>query len=399
MAVEAWMLGIGLALLVSIVASRLASRLGVPVLLSFLVLGMALGSQGPGGIWFSDARLAQEIGIVALAFIVFSGGIGLDWRTARPQLPKALVLATLGVAATAAVVGAAAHYFLKFSITEGLLLGAIVAPTDAAAVFSTLSRGDIRIKPELRDTLEMESGTNDPTGIFLAGALIASLTEPTFNAGASALGFATQMAIGGTGGWLVGRLGVLAMRKLRLEFVGLYHGLGIAIVLVAFGGTAMLWGSGFLAAYVSGVIFGNREFRQQKGLARFFDGVAWLMQIGLFVVLGLLVFPRELIHVAGPGTLVALILMFVARPLGVFVSLAPFRIPWRDQLLVSWCGLRGAVPIVLATFPLLADLPRAHEIFNLVFFVVVFSTVLQGPTIPLLAKRLAPDSPPVPEKP
>lgn len=388
MTVEATFVAIGATLLASIVASKLAFRLGVPVLLLFLAIGMLIGSDGPGGIWFSDARLAQNLGVVALAFILFSGGMDLDWKPSKPYMAKSLVLATVGVATTALVVGAVAHEFLGFRWLEGLLLGSIIASTDAAAVFSTLARNGGQLREDVRRTLEIESGSNDPTAIFLTIAFVGALKGSPVDVPGVIGGFASQMLLGVLGGWLVGRGGVLLMRSLKLDAEGLYHAVSLSVVLMSFGFTALIGGNGFLAVYVAGIAFGNGEFRQRKGLRRFHDGIAWLMQIVLFVGLGLLVFPSQLPEVALAGIVVSAALMFVARPIGVVLSLLPFRVPWREQTLIAWSGLRGAVPIVLATYPLLEGVPRAQEYFNLVFFVVLFSALAQGTTIPLFAQRL-----------
>lgn len=388
MRIEHWFIGLGVMLLISILGSRLSTKLGVPVLLVFLGIGMLLGSDGPGGIWFEDARLSQDFGVVALAFILFSGGMDLDWRGAKGAVGEALSLSTLGVLVTTLVIGGFACQFLGFSWVEGLLLGSIVASTDAAAVFGTLQRTGLPLNPRLQRILEMESGSNDPAAIFLTLFLVEAALGRTVSPWVGLGTFGLQMAIGGLGGWLVGRLGVVLMRRLRLDFEGMYHGLSIAILLLAFGGTSVLGGNGFLAAYIAGIAFGNGEFRQRKGLRRFHDGIAWLMQIGLFVVLGLLVYPSQLLPVIGSGLLVSAVLIFVARPLGVLFALAPFRTPWREQSFLAWSGLRGAVPIVLATFPLLAGLPRAQEFFNIVFFVVIISAALQGPSMPWLARKL-----------
>lgn len=383
-------------LLLSVVGSKFASKLGVPVLLIFLGIGMLLGSDGPGGIWFTDAALTQKIGVVALIFILFSGGADLDWPRAKPHLGPSMSLATVGVLVTAGVVGLLAHWTLGFGLLEGLLLGAVVASTDAAAVFAALTQSKLKLKESVRRTLEIESGCNDPMAIFLTIGLVSALSSGAQLGVESALTFIWQMALGGALGWGVGRVAVLTMRRLKLDFEGLYHGLSIAIVLIAYSLTALLGGNGFLAVYAAGIAFGNGEFRQKKGLRRFHEGLAWLSQIVMFIVLGLLVFPSQLPGVAWEGILVTVALMFLARPLAVALSLAPFRIPLREQSLMAWAGLRGAVPIVLATFPLLAGLPRAQEIFNIVFFVVIFSTVLQGTTIRWASARLgllqAPDS-------
>lgn len=388
MSLELALFGVAVLLAASVMASTVASKLGIPVLLVFLGLGMLAGSDGIGGIWFEDAALAQKVGVVALAFILFSGGMDLDASTARPYLGLSLSLATVGVLVTAGIVGVSCVWLLGFSWLEAMLLGSIVASTDAAAVFSTLARGAVPMREGVRRTLEIESGSNDPMAVFLTTALIGVLTTPSSSLLDMAVGFLVQMPVGAIGGWVLGRLGVWAMRQIALEHGGLYHVLSIVVVLASYSGVALIGGNGFLAVYVAGVAFGNGAFPQRKGLRRFHDGLAWISQIVMFLVLGLLVFPSQLPAVALPAMAVALVLMFVARPLAVLVSVAPLGVPLREQGLLAWCGLRGAVPIVLATFPLLAGLPQAQKMFDIVFFVVLFSALFQGPTIPWVTQRL-----------
>lgn len=388
MGIETGLLVIGAILVLSIAGAKVTSKLGIPVLLFFVAIGMIGGSDGPGNIWFSDANLAKNIGTIALAFILFAGGMELEWGSAKPHMWKALSLSTVGVLLTAGIVGAAAFYVLKLPILEGLLLGSIIASTDAAAVFATLSRGEAKLRHSMRDMLEMESGSNDPIAIFLTIFLIQAVQGHSVGIAAGMLHFAWEMLLGAFGGWVVGRLGVIAMRKLHLDHEGMFHVVSIAVLLISFGGVAALKGNGFLAVYIAGVTLGNGQFRQRRGLRRFHDGIAWLMQIMLFVTLGLLVFPSQLVHVIGAGTFISFILMFLARPIAVHLSLMPFRVPIREQAFIAWCGLRGAVPIVLATYPLIEGLPRAKEYFNIVFYVVLFSAMLQGTTIPFVAKRL-----------
>lgn len=397
MSFEAGMMTVGGLLTLSIFASKFASRLGVPVLLFFLGVGMLAGSEGPGGLSFSDAKLAHDIGVVALAFILFGGGMDLPWKVSKPLLARSVLLATVGVVVTAGVVAFVAVSVLGYSLLEGLLLGSIVSSTDAAAVFSILTKGSLSVRTDLRRTLEIESGSNDPTAIFLTISLVGALTGERIDAWQTLLSFVVQMMVGGVGGWLVGRAGVLAMRRLRLEHEGLFHGLSIALVLVSFGGVTLLGGNGFLAVYVAGLTFGNGEFRQRKGLRRFHDGVAWLMQITLFVVLGLLVFPSQILHVLVPGLVVTASLMLVARPLGVFAALLPIRVPLKEQAFIAWAGLRGAVPMVLATYPLTEGIPRSADYFNIVFFVVILSALLQGTSLPYLSKALRLKEPEPPE--
>ncbi|HLP00298.1 MAG TPA: potassium/proton antiporter [Fimbriimonas sp.] len=388
MGIEHWLLLVGSILVLSIVGAKVTSKLGIPVLIFFVAIGMIGGSDGPGNVWFTDANLAKNVGTLALAFILFAGGMELEWGSAKPHVGKAMALSTFGVLLTAGIVGAAAFYFLNLPILEGLLLGSIIASTDAAAVFGTLSRGEAKLRHSIRDMLEMESGSNDPIAIFLTIFLIQAVKGTAPGMATGALHFVWEMVLGALGGWVIGRLGVIAMRKLHLDHEGMFHVVSIAAVLISFGGVAAMKGNGFLAVYIAGVTLGNGQFRQRRGLRRFHDGIAWLMQILLFVTLGLLVFPSQLVHVIGAGTLISFVLMFVARPIAVHLSLMPFRVPVREQAFIAWCGLRGAVPIVLATYPLIADVPRAQEYFNIVFYVVMFSALLQGTTIPFVAKRL-----------
>ena len=388
MNIEAWLLAIGIVLVLSIVGSKLTHKLGIPVLLFFLAIGMVGGSDGPGGYWFSDALLAQNIGIVALVFILFAGGMELDWKGAKPFVPQAATLATLGVVVTASIVALAASFWLGYSPLESLLLGSIVASTDAAAVFSTLTRGGLHLSGKVKNILEMESGSNDPIAIFLTIVFVSLLSNQSVGVPERIALFFWEFASGIAGGWLIGRIGVIAMRRLKLSFEGMFHGMSIAVALISFAGIDLIHGNGFLAVYVAGVTFGNGEFRQRKGLRHFHDGIAWLMQIMLFVVLGLLVFPSQLPFVAISGIIISCVLMFIARPIGVLISLSPFRTTLKDQSIIAWCGLKGAVPIVLATYPLVQHLERAQEYFNIVFFVVILSALLQGTTIPFFVNWL-----------
>lgn len=382
------LLGIAALLGLSVVASKAAGKLGIPTLLVFIVVGMLAGSDGPGGIWFTDAEMAQQVGILALAFILFSGGMDTEWPELKSYVPHALLLATLGVVVTALVVGICAVWALGFGVLEGLLLGAVIASTDAAAVFTTLRSRGLRLRARLRGILELESGSNDPAAIFMTITLVTLMMGEASSTFDVLHRFIWQMVIGGAGGYAAGRLGVIAMRRLNLDIDALYHVVSIVIVLIAYAGIQVIGGNGFLAVYVAGITFGQGDFAQRKGLRRFHDGVAWLMQIAMFLVLGLLVFPSQLPGIAASGLLIALTLIFVARPLGVLASLSPLRVPFREQTFIAWTGLRGAVPIILATYPLLAEVERAQEIFNIVFFVVLLSALLQGTTLPWLARRL-----------
>ncbi|MEP7217360.1 MAG: potassium/proton antiporter [Bacteroidota bacterium] len=378
----------GILLLISIVSSKLTRRFGIPALLLFLVIGMAAGSEGIGGIPFDDAGLAQRLGVTALVIILFTGGLDTDWKEVRPVILRALSLATVGVAVTTTLVGLFASMMLGIPLAEGLLLGAIVSSTDAAAVLSVLRTQSITLTGRLGPLLELESGSNDPMAVFLTTTLIAVLGGSTMGAGGYIVEFLLEMAVGAALGWLLGRGGVFLIKRIKLEIEGLYPVLALALALLIFGATSFCHGSGFLAVYIAGIVIGNNDIPYKVTLRRFSDGMAWLMQIVMFLTLGLLVYPSHLIAVTGMGLLVTLFLIVVARPAAVFISLAFFRISIRQKALVSWVGLRGAVPIILATFPLMAHLPRSGLFFNLVFFIVFVSVVLQGMALPVVARWL-----------
>lgn len=375
-------------LIASIIASKTSFKLGIPTLIFFLAIGMISGSEGIGGIYFDNPKIAQILGVIALNFILFSGGMDTKLETVKPVLRRGISLSTIGVLVTAATLGLIVHWLTDFTLIEGLLLGSIVSSTDAAAVFSILRSKKTALKGWLRPTLELESGSNDP----LAYVLTISFTFLIANGNATITQliflFIQQMAIGGALGYVLGRGMVLAVNNAKLEIEGLYPVLVIAMMLFTYGFTDLLNGNGFLAVYLSALVLGNSNFLHKKSLMKFYDGMAWLMQIVMFLTLGLLVFPSHIVPVIGTGLLIAAALMFVARPIGVFISLAFFRMKKRDKLFISWVGLRGAVPIVFATYPMIAGIEKADMIFNLVFFISVTSVLLQGYTFPLVAKWL-----------
>ena len=390
---DAVLVAAALLIFLGVVASKVSSRLGVPAVLLFLIVGMLAGSEGVGGIDFTDHELAQAIGIVALAFILFAGGLDTEWSDVRPVLGKGLLLATVGVPITAMVVGTVAAWVLGVSLAVGLLLGSIVSSTDAAAVFSVLRSRNVGLKGRLRPLLELESGSNDPMAVFLTLAFISVITNDGGGVAELMGVFVLQAVVGAVVGFAMAKGAVMAINRAHLEYEGLYPVLMIAIVLLAYGGAAVLGGSGFLAVYVTGLVMGNARFLHKKSLMRFADGLAWLMQIAMFLVLGLLVFPSDVASVAGRALVVSLALIFVARPVAVGIVLGLTRLGVRETLLVAWVGLRGAVPIVLATFPLVEGVPEASLIFNVVFFIVLTSVLVQGPTLPLVARWLRVDAP------
>ncbi|MBX3057125.1 MAG: potassium/proton antiporter [Anaerolineae bacterium] len=385
-------------LLVSVLVSKISDRFGIPALLLFLILGMVIGSDGPGGIYFDDPALAQFLGVIALVLILFSGGLDTEWNRVRPVLKEGMLLATFGVFLTALAVGLFATLLLGFSLTEGLLLGAIVSSTDAAAVFSILRSRGISLKGRLKPLLELESGSNDPMAIFLTIGLIQLLSNPDTSPLSLVALFVMQMGVGALMGYGMGRVMLFFVNRSRLGYEGLYPVLTLSLIFLTFGLTDALNGSGFLAVYLAGIVLGRFDFIHKRSLLRFHDGLAWLMQITMFLALGLLVFPSELAPIVGVGLLIAAFLMFVARPVSVFISLLPSGFDWRAKMFISWVGLRGAAPIILATFPLLAGLPQADLIFNVVFFIVLTSVLLQGTTLSPVARWLRVDAPAVPKR-
>jgi cell volume regulation protein A len=371
-----------------VLLSKTSSRLGVPSLLLFLFLGMLAGSDGLLGIQFEDFAQAQAYGVLALAFILFSGGASTAWSDISGVLKPGLALASAGVLASALVLGTLASTIIGLTLLEGMLLGAIIASTDAAAVFSILRSRGVSLRGRLRPLLELESGSNDPAAVFLTVGIIALIQGQETGVGGLLWLFIRQMGIGLVGGVVLAWLAVRLINRLHLEYDGLYPVLTVAFVLFTYEGTTLVGGSGFLATYVAGLAMANQGFLHKRSLLRFHDAIAWLMQISMFVLMGLLVFPSQLPDVAGRALLVAVLLILVARPVAVFVTLLPFRMPWREITFVSWVGLRGATPIILATFPVVAGVPDAHTIFNVVFFVVLASVIVQGTTIPAAARLL-----------
>ncbi|HEX6725963.1 MAG TPA: potassium/proton antiporter [Nitrospira sp.] len=380
-------------LLLSVIASKAFGKMGIPALLLFLGIGMMAGSDGPGGIHFDNPWLAQSLGVVALSFILFAGGLDTEWESVRKVLGIGIGLSTVGVAATAGLVGWFAVAALHMSWMEGLLIGAIVSSTDAAAVFAVMRSSYVSLRGTLKPLLELESGSNDAMSVFLTIGLISLITGASGSSLDLIPMFIRQMVLGGVIGYGIGKLMVLLVNRLRLEYDGLYPVLTLSFVLLTYSGSTWLGGNGFLAVYLAGLMMGNSEFVHKRSLTRFHDGLAWLMQITMFLALGLQVFPTQLVPIAGTGLLLALFLMFIARPVAVFATLAFTHLNMREKTMVAWVGLRGAVPIILATFPLLAEVPQATTTFNLVFFIVITSVLLQGTSIPIVSRWLKVDEP------
>jgi cell volume regulation protein A len=377
-----------LLLLVSIIAGKTSYRFGVPTLLLFLAVGMLAGSEGLGGIYFNDPKLAQFIGIVSLNFILFSGGLDTSWQAIKPVLWQGVALSTIGVLLTAVSLGVFVSYITDFTLLEGLLLGAIVSSTDAAAVFSILRAKSLGLKKNLRPTLELESGSNDPMAYVLTIAFLGLVMQPEKSFISIIPLFLQQMLFGAGLGYLFGRLSKYVINRIHLDFEGLYPVLVIAMMFITFSATDFVGGNGFLAVYICSVYLGNHRIIHKRTIMKVFDGLAWLMQIVLFLTLGLLVFPSHVLPFFGIGLVISLFLIFVARPVGVFISLLFFKMKLRRRFYISWVGLRGAVPIVFATYPLIEGIDKADVIFNIVFFISVTSVMIQGTTLSIVAKWL-----------
>lgn len=380
-------------LFLSVLSSKASGKLGIPALLLFLVIGMLAGSEGIGKIYFDDPLLTQSLGVVALIFILFSGGLDTDEKDIRQTFVPGVLLSTVGVLGTALLVGWFATVVLKFSLLQGALLGAIVSSTDAAAIFSVLRSRKVSLRGKLRPLLEFESGSNDPMAVYLTLGIISLITGKNLSVAGLIQSFFIEFAVGAVVAYFASRLIVTVVNKINLEYEGLYQVLMIALILMTYAVSVSLKGNGFLSVYLAGVFIGNRNFIFKKALKRSFEGIAWLMQIAMFLFLGLLVFPSRMVPVAGVSLLIALFLMFVARPVCVFLCLMFTKFTVREKTMVSWVGLRGAVPIILATFPFKAGVPHADLIFNIIFFIVLASVLFQGTSVAVVSRWLKVDAP------
>lgn len=385
-----------LILFLSILASKAGNKFGLPSLLLFLGVGMFFGSDGLG-IQFSDPQATQFIGMLALSIILFSGGMDTKFKEVRPVLKPALTLATLGVVLTTLVMGFAIYYLALWlagtkaplSLIESMLLAAIMSSTDSASVFSILRGKNITLKQKLGPLLEVESGSNDPMGYLLTIFLIGAIEMGDLSVGGAIWTLISQLAIGAAAGYGLGKLTIWILNKIKLGNAALYPILLLSMAFFAFAITTYLKGNGYLAVYIAGLVVGNTPFVHRKITTTFFDGFTWLWQIVMFLILGLLVNPHEVVEIAPFGLIIGVVMICLARPISVFISLLPYReISFKGKLFISWVGLRGAVPIIFATYPLIAGIPHAHLFFNIVFFMTIISLLVQGTTVVPLAKRL-----------
>jgi cell volume regulation protein A len=373
-------------LVVAVAASALAARVRLPALVLFIGLGMLVGSDGFGWIAFDDYELARLLGTIALLLILFEGGLVTGWRQIRPCFRPALRLAVVGTVATAAIAGLAAAWLFDLSVLEGLLIGAILSATDGAAVF-TLLRGT-RLPQRVALTLEGEAGFNDPVAVLLVLLVIDLIVKPHYGVGDAIVFFAREVAVGAAVGLLVGRIARFALTRAAGYPSGLVVVASAAAAAIAFGGAGALEGSGFLAVYMVGLSLGDAALPDRRSVLTFHEGLATLAEIGMFFALGLLVFPSQLGDIAGEGIVLALIVALIARPVAATIATVGEPFQRRERLLLSLAGLRGAVPVILATFPIIRHVPRSLEFFNIVFFAVLLSAALQGVTINALASRL-----------
>ncbi len=384
-----------LLLFLSLIIGKAGNRFGLPTLLLFLIIGFIAGHDGLG-LEFSSPRLAQYIGVIALNIILFSGGLDTRIAEVKPVFAPGIVMATIGVFLTALISGFFIWFLtnnifqtVTFTLLESLLLASIMSSTDSASVFSILRSKGLSLKQNLRPLLELESGSNDPMAFILTIVMIQMIQQPVISGGAVLLMFVKQLIIGALSGYLLGKLSVVLIKRINLDNDALYSVLLLTIMFFLFGFTSFIGGNGYLAVYIGGLLIGNRRFIHKRSTLKFFDGLTWLFQIIMFLSLGLLVNPSELLPVAGVGIIISLFMIFFSRPLSVFISLLPFRkITHKAKLYTSWVGLRGAVPIIFATYPLINEIPQANMMFNIVFFITIISLLLQGTTVYSMANWL-----------
>lgn len=392
---EGFLLVGALLLVVSIFVSKLSFKFGVPTLLLFLMVGMLFGSDGVG-IEFSNVKYAQAIGIVAMSIILFSGGMDTKFSDIRPVAVPGLVLSTVGVVLTAIITGLfifllskSAIISITFSLPVSILIASTAASTDSASVFSILRGQNIGLKNNLRPLLELESGSNDPVAYIMTITMIGAVTSGEGLSWWLAVNFIIQLVVGALFGYLLGKGGVFVINKINLHNTSLYPILVLCLIFITYTVTYFMNGNGYLAVYIAGMVVGNHPLVKKLETNTFLDGLTWLFQIIMFLVLGLLVNPRELLSIAPFAVLVALFMILVSRPASIFMTMWPFKsVDLKSKIFVSWVGLRGAVPILFATYPVIADVPNSHVIFNVVFFITIVSLIIQGTTIPYMAKKL-----------
>lgn len=379
----------GLVLIICITSTKVLYKFGVPMLFIFIVLGMLFGSDGLVGIYFDNFELTKQLCSLALVFIMFYGGFGTKWKLAKPVATPSILMSSLGVIITAGLTGLFCHLVVKTSMLEGLLIGTIVASTDAASVFAVLRAQKLNLKGSLASFLEVESGSNDPIA-YMSTLIILSMME---NGGALSLSIVVPLVIkqilfGLVIGLLLAKVTVFILRHANFEIEGFYAILVTAITILSYSLSEFLGGNGYLSVYITGIIIGNSKIPKKKSMFHFFDGISWIMQIGLFFILGLLSFPSKIPYVTGTAISISLFMIFIARPLATFLILSPFKFTVKEKLLISWVGLRGAASVVFAIFAVTYGVNIENDIFHIIFFIALFSVVIQGTLIPTLANKL-----------
>ncbi len=393
--IETFLLVGSILLFISLLVGKTGSRFGVPTLLLFLFIGVLAGSDGLG-IQFESPEIAQTIGVIALNIILFSGGLDTQFSEIKPVIWQGVILATVGVFLTALLTGLFIFWLtnnviqaVSFTLAESLLLASVMSSTDSASVFGILRSRNMSLKENLRPLLELESGSNDPMAYMLTIVLIQFIQTPEISGWAITFKFLQQFVVGAALGFFIGKFAVRLINKINLANDALYSVLLLTIMFFIFGFTDFLGGNGYLAVYIGGLMIGNQRFVQKRSSLKFFDGLTWLFQIIMFLTLGLLVNPSELLPLAGISILIGVFMILISRPISVLACLAPFRkISFNARIFTSWVGLRGAVPIIFATYPWIAGIPQAKMIFNIVFFITIISLILQGTSIPTVAKWL-----------
>jgi cell volume regulation protein A len=386
--IEYILLFLGLLLISSVLLSKFSSYVGIPVLLVFLVMGMFMGSEGPIGIYFDNYELVQYLSILALTIILFSGGLDTEIEKVRVISKRGVVLATLGVLITTITVGLIIHFLLGFNLIFSLLIGSIISSTDISAVLSVFKSANVKLKNNIQYLIEFESAVNDPMANILTLTFLNLVIFPKTSLKDIIISLVTALVLGVLIGYLSGRLSIKLIKNIKLKSKGLYPVLLISLAFLTFVVSQFVGGNGFLAVYIAALLIGNSSIDSKKAQLNFFDGLSWIMEISMFIILGLVVFPSQLFTHVFSGLVIAVGLILVARPLAVYICLIKSKFNFKEKIFISWTGIRGAIPIVFATYPLIAGIPNALFVFNIVFFITLISIVLQGSTIKLLGRKL-----------
>lgn len=380
-------LAIGLLLIGSVFLSRFTSKIGIPTLVVFLIIGISLDTSNLISSTVHNYELVQTISIFALIMIMFSGGLDTEVKLMKPIVKPGLSLSTVGVVITAFIIGIVVHLMLGLDLMLSLLLGSIISSTDAAAVFSIFKTQNMKIKNNLDSMLELESGTNDPMAYILVISFIELITVPNLAISTLVIHFIQSLVLGAIFGFVLGKFFAKILAKIHLAVDGLYPVLLLSTAILSFSVSEFVGGNGFLAVYLAALIIGNSNIKNKESQMSFFEGFAWLMQVALFILLGVFTTPSELFSVLIPAVFISILIIFVARPIAVLISLAPFNVDVNSKAFVSWAGIKGAVPIVFAFYPLVYQIPGANLMFNIVLVTTCISVLLQGSTLKFMAKR------------